>query len=197
MTSKATQIGTRANPFEMNSAQLVRTIRLSNELDIRNRFYRLRSYTDCFAGRDLVDYFVRRFGLSRVQAVRLGRLLLAKELVRHVSGEHDFEDGSLFYSFSEDQASEKQSPISSAAANDIAQEMRHTDGVNVGTRRRWLINYPDCFHGKEVVDWICETTGVSRTAALQVGEAMLANNRIRHVLDVQPFRDDGHLFRFV
>jgi 7-cyano-7-deazaguanine synthase in queuosine biosynthesis len=190
-------MGRHVDPFEMNSTQLVRTIRLSNDLDMRDRVHNLRSYPNCFSGSDLVKYFVRRFGLTKAQAIRLGRQLLAKDLIRHVTGEHDFEDKSLFYSFNEEQVPKKQSPISNAAAIDIAQEMRQTNGVNVGMRRRWFVNYPDCFRGKEVVDWLCEATGVSRAGALQIGEAMLANNRIRHVLDVQPFRDDGHLFRFV
>ncbi len=191
------ELGLRVNPFDMDSAQLVRTIRLSNEVEIRDRAYSLRTYPYCFCGNELVDYFVRRFGIDREQAVRLGKQLLAKDLIRHVTGEHDFLDQSLFYSFNEEKKSEKPLPISIAAATDIAQEMRRSDGVKAGTRRRWLVNYPQCFRGAEVVDWICETTGVSRQTALQIGQVMISANRIRHVLDEQPFRDDGHLYRFV
>lgn len=195
--SELTELGLRVNPFEMDSAQLVRTIRLSNELEIRDRTYSLRTYPFCFCGNELVDYFVRRFGITREQAVRLGKQLLAKDLIRHVTGEHDFLDQSLFYSFNEERKAEKPLPISIAAATDIAQEMRLTNGVKVGIRRRWLVNYPLCFTGAEAVDWICETTGVSRDTAQQIGQVMISANRIRHVLDEQPFRDDGHLYRFV
>ena len=197
MSIRRSKTGGPLNPFEMNSAQLIRMIRLSNELDIRDRTHNLRNYPSCFVGEELVNYFVKRFGFSRTKAVRLGQMLLANDLIRHVAGEHDFEDNTLFYSFNEQKTPKKQSAISSAATDDIAQEMRQSDGVKVGIRRRWLVNYPDCFHGKEAVSWICETTGVDRQTAIEIGESMLANNRIRHVLDIQPFRDDSHLYRFV
>jgi hypothetical protein len=66
---------------------------------VRDRRHLLRTYRRCFVGRDAVDWFVAREGLTRDEAVELGRKLMERRLLRHVLDEHDFKDAALFYRF--------------------------------------------------------------------------------------------------
>lgn len=62
----------------------------------RHRFIR---YPDCFVGSELVDWISRRHHVSRQTALRIGRLLLERNLIRHVFDEQDLHDGRYFYRF--------------------------------------------------------------------------------------------------
>ena len=64
---------------------------------IRDRLFQLRLYRQCFVGREAVDWLVRHAAVSRAQALRLGRRLVALGCLKHVLDEHDFQDGEYFY----------------------------------------------------------------------------------------------------
>jgi len=48
------------------------------------------------------DWLVRREGLTRDQAVSLGKQLVERNLLHHVLDEHTFHDSGLFYRFRAD-----------------------------------------------------------------------------------------------
>jgi small-conductance mechanosensitive channel len=83
---------------------LVRQMRGADGVSIADRRHLLRAHPHCFVGREAVDWLVRERGLSRDEAVELGRLLAARGVIHHVLDEHEFEDDNLFYRFRCDEA---------------------------------------------------------------------------------------------
>ena len=78
--------------------QLLRT-----HLAIRNRSWMKRVHRDCFIGSEAVDFLVTQ-GLadSREHAVAIGRAMMGKKMIRHVTDQQKFRDSYLYYRFSED-----------------------------------------------------------------------------------------------
>ncbi|MGB7181131.1 MAG: hypothetical protein WA888_18500 [Burkholderiaceae bacterium] len=184
-------------PAIKQSSSLMKLIAESGRLEIRDRFYHLRRYPDTFLGSELVDLLTDEFDIGRLQAIRIGQRLLALELISHANGEHDFKDAPLFYVIGNTNEQETLPDLSVSAVRDLTNEMHGEDGIIPGVRRRWFVDYPMCFSGREVVDWVAAKAGVSREEAIVVGRAMLHANLIRHVLDNQSFRDGNHFYRFV
>ena len=185
------------NPAVQQSSHLMALIERSDRLEIRDRFFHLRRYRSTFLGSELVDLIASEYLIDRPAAVRIGQRLLALELIAHAQGEHDFKDEPLFYVIGSGEEKPIAPELSIGAVRELANEMRRPDGIMPGTRRRWFVDYPMCFSGREMVDWICAKTGLTRKEAVSAGQAMLTDNLIRHVLDDQPFSDGNHFFRFV
>jgi potassium-dependent mechanosensitive channel len=80
-------------------------MRAPDGVPILDRRHLLTVYPRCFVGREAVDWLVRSEGLSRAEAVMLGRLMVERGIAHHVLDEHDFEDGTYFYRFAADDAS--------------------------------------------------------------------------------------------
>lgn len=73
--------------------------------DVRDRRYGFpaRNYPRCFVGSEAVEALIEGgIAVDREDAIRLGNLLLAAGVFRHVLGEHPFRDEHLFYRFAED-----------------------------------------------------------------------------------------------
>lgn len=68
----------------------------------RDRFYKLRWFTSCFLGSEVVDFISEDQYLEREEAVEFGRKLACQLFFHHVTGENVFEDGSHLYRFLED-----------------------------------------------------------------------------------------------
>ena len=59
----------------------------STGVDVRSRTWMLRTFKDCFVGREAVDWLLRNaLAESRESAVSLGRELAQRGLIRHVTG---------------------------------------------------------------------------------------------------------------
>jgi small-conductance mechanosensitive channel len=80
-------------------AALVARMRGPGGLSVQDRRYRLRSYPRAFVGREAVAWLIAQAGLTREDAIDLGRRLVADGIVHHVLDEHDFCDANLFYRF--------------------------------------------------------------------------------------------------
>ncbi|XP_065843089.1 uncharacterized protein [Oscarella lobularis] len=82
-------------------AHLVREIKQSGL--VKDHKYHLRTYKNCFVGRELVNWLMkRRGGKLRMDAIQMGRELVKRHFCRHVTEDHDFKDEYLFYRFVED-----------------------------------------------------------------------------------------------
>jgi potassium efflux system protein len=66
---------------------------------ILDRRHLFTVYRQCFVGREAVDWMTRTLGLTRAEAVEVGRLLVDRGIVHHVLDEHGFKDGHFFYQF--------------------------------------------------------------------------------------------------
>eukprot|EP00977_Amphora_coffeiformis_P014618 scaffold4133_cov146-Amphora_coffeaeformis.AAC.2 len=69
-------------------------------VQIQDRKYRLKTYKDCFVGKEAVDYLVNSGAApNRLDAVELGRALQSTFLFEHVTRDHQFADDTLFFRF--------------------------------------------------------------------------------------------------
>jgi hypothetical protein len=161
-------------------------------IDVRDRVWRLRNYPQCFVGHELVDWLVRHEQQDRESAVRVGRRLLALGRIHHVSHEHDFEDGFLFYRITADLPTQRSEPL----AADLAEAMRDAGrGLSLADHKRGLVRHARCCTGRAVIDWIVAAHGVPRATALQWARDLMRRGRLRHVYDDRPFTDSRGLFR--
>jgi hypothetical protein len=76
---------------------------LRRHIEIRNRSWMKRVHRDCFIGSEAVDFLVTQ-GLAdnRKQAVEIGRKMVTKKMVRHVTDSQKFGDSYHYYRFAED-----------------------------------------------------------------------------------------------
>merc|ERR1711860_323747 len=79
------------------------TAKLRANLDIKDRKYLMTTYPQCFIGNEAVTFMVENdISSSRESAVELGKLLMAADVIRHVTNDHEFKDENKYYSFSAD-----------------------------------------------------------------------------------------------
>ena len=82
---------------------LAAKMREKGGVEIKARHYHLKLYKRCFVGSEAVDWLVKHLNISRTKAVAIGKKLIDKKVIHHVTDEHSFEDASLFYRFYEDE----------------------------------------------------------------------------------------------
>lgn len=83
--------------------EVVTRMRTQGGLEIKKRRFRLQSYTMCFVGSEAVDWMIKEYNLSRVEAVALGNQLKSRGIIHHVTDHHAFKDEYLFYRFYADE----------------------------------------------------------------------------------------------
>jgi uncharacterized Ntn-hydrolase superfamily protein len=173
-------------------------------VEIRDRTHRLKTYSQCFTGRDAVDWLTTTYPITRAQAQRLGELFVAKGWIEHVTQEHDFEDDFLFYRVPQDESVEARfegsgslAALNQISLSDLTQRMRQAGGVEQKDHYRWLMKFPSVFSGREATDWISKTYALSRSEAQLLAQRLVASNKIRHILDEKNFIDGAVYYRYV
>jgi Domain found in Dishevelled, Egl-10, and Pleckstrin (DEP) len=71
--------------------------------------------------------------------------------------------------------------------------LRNVGGIDICDRRYHLKIYSRCFIGSEAVDWFVDNLGIDRPAAIVLGQRLIDEHWIHHVVDQHTFAD-GHLF---
>ncbi len=66
---------------------------------VGSRRWRLRSFDQCFIGRDAVSWIEQHLHVPRNEALKIGRVCLKIGLFTHVLGEQEFADEHYFYRF--------------------------------------------------------------------------------------------------
>ncbi|XWS25239.1 hypothetical protein CRYUN_Cryun27aG0052400 [Craigia yunnanensis] len=66
---------------------------------VKDRFYKMRRFTNCFLGFEAVDFLSEDQYLERAEAVEFGQKLASELFFRHVLDENLFEDGNHLYRF--------------------------------------------------------------------------------------------------
>jgi len=92
-------------PAELEIQDLVSQMRGPDGVEIRDRRFGLHVYTHCFVGSEAVRWFTQQQLASREEAIKLGRLLVERGIIHHVTDEHTFKDDYLFYRFFADERS--------------------------------------------------------------------------------------------
>lgn len=78
----------------------------------------------------------------------------------------------------------------------IASAMRGEDGVEIKDRRSGLKTFSKCFVGSDAVNWLMVHEKATRVEAVLMGELMVAEGLIHHVLDEHGFKDAPFFYRF-
>ncbi|OVA12946.1 DEP domain [Macleaya cordata] len=66
---------------------------------VKDRFYKMRRFTNCFLGSEAVDFLSEDQYMEREEAIEFARNLASKHFFRHVLDENVFEDGNHLYRF--------------------------------------------------------------------------------------------------
>lgn len=78
-------------------------------------------------------------------------------------------------------------------AGELLALMAGANGVEIRARTYRARTYDECFVGADAVNWLMQTTRVTRAEALRIGQALLELGHLYHVVREQPFQD-GHFF---
>jgi len=185
-------------PESYDLKQLVELLLDDDGIDIRDRQYYLRHYRSCFVGSELITFLSERLAIPRQSALELAQRLEAGGFIRHVVGVHPIRDEHLFYRINRALPAPLESgKLDRQQLAEIVQAMRTPGGIPFGVRYRWFVRYPNCFTGKEAVDWISSYCEVPRDEAVKIGQSLLRGNYIRHLFDEHDFSDAPLLYRFV
>ncbi|GMJ13397.1 hypothetical protein like AT3G11920 [Hibiscus trionum] len=74
---------------------------LRQSLPIQDRLIKMKIVKNCFAGDDMLEAIIRHLDCGRRKGVEIAKQIARKHFIKHVFGEHDFEDGKHFYRFLE------------------------------------------------------------------------------------------------
>lgn len=160
------------------------------QLPVTNRRWRLREYPDCVVGDEVVGLWSRRHGLARGEAVVLGRAAVALGLMRHVAGEHDFEDAELFYELL-DPGAGNESPL-----DGLRQQLLGPGGVVIADRTHLGRSYAACWVGSEAVDRLVALRHFKRAEARLALQRLMQLGFIEHVVHEQGLLDGPFFYRF-
>ncbi|KAK4341394.1 hypothetical protein RND71_039895 [Anisodus tanguticus] len=76
--------------------------KMKQSIALKDRFYKLRRFTNCFLGSEAVDFLSEDQYLEREEAVEFGRKLSSNLFFQYVLDENVFEDGNHLYRFLDD-----------------------------------------------------------------------------------------------
>lgn len=164
--------------------------KLSGLLDIRDRSYRLKTYPQCFVGKEATAVITRTFGCSDSQAVSLGQDLGALGLLVHVTHGHSFQNESLFFRLAVSDA------VNRLNLGKIHAELSAKHGVAVADRSHLGKVYPDCWIGSEAVDWLVARYKLARHEAWMVLQRLAQFGLLEHVLQEHDIQDSEYYYRF-
>ncbi|XWS23840.1 hypothetical protein CRYUN_Cryun28dG0049600 [Craigia yunnanensis] len=95
-----TEASSAEAPLPPLSGELALIVRKMKEtIVVKDRFYKMRRFINCFLGSEVVDFLSEDQYLERGEAVEFGRKLANELFFRHVLGENLFEDGNHLYRF--------------------------------------------------------------------------------------------------
>jgi len=87
--------------MDLNLDEVGREMRLS--IEVRNRQHLKRKFKNCFVGAEAVSWLLSAsYAATRQEAVSIGKNLITKKLIRHVTDGHSFKDAFLYYRFTLD-----------------------------------------------------------------------------------------------
>ncbi|KAE9603890.1 putative winged helix-turn-helix DNA-binding domain, thioredoxin-like protein [Lupinus albus] len=86
---------------ELDEMALV-VLKLKASIAVKDRFYKMRMFTNCFLASEAVDFLSEDQYLERPEAVEFAQMLASKFFFNHVLDENLFEDGNHIYRFLDD-----------------------------------------------------------------------------------------------
>nr|MDJ0600358.1 pleckstrin/ G-protein interacting- domain protein [Crocosphaera sp.] len=68
--------------------------------------------------------------------------------------------------------------------------------VEIKDRRHRLKQYPKCFIGSDLVDWMIKNLSISSEQAVKIGQQLIDKKIIHHVHDQHDFENQYLFYRF-
>lgn len=176
-------------------------LRLHEGKVIKDRRHHLRTYPNCFVGRELIDWLLdHKESSDRHTAVRIMQRLLDQSIIHHVCDEHrEFKDMKLFYRFRKDDGT---FPLDSEAkvfmrGQRIYEKLMNTENSLLQTREEEGGAYERALVASQFVDWlVAEGEMATREEAEQLGRRLLEHGIIQHVTNKHHFVDGPLLYQF-
>ncbi|CAH8355402.1 unnamed protein product [Eruca vesicaria subsp. sativa] len=115
--------------------ELALIVRKMKPCIIKDRFYKMRRFKNCFSGLDVVDFLSSDQRLERDEAIEVARKLASQLFFQHVLDENMFEDGNHLYRFLDDD------PVVSSQCHNIPRgitEIKPRPIVEIASRLRLL-----------------------------------------------------------
>ncbi len=106
------------------------------------------------------------------------------------------EEGDTISLWYHDKTVEKVNPLLTLDLQELVAAMRNVGGIQIKARLYHLKSYRQCFVGSEAVDWLVSHLKISRQDAVIVGQRLMDENWIHHVVDEQAFQDKYFFYRF-
>lgn len=160
-------------------------------IDINDRQYRLKTYNRCFVGQEAVAWLQQNLKLTKPEALQLGQRLVNGGWVRHVVDEHDFRDEYLFY-----QIQWQDYPVEKIDLDWLVAKMQGDDGIDISDRQYHLKIYPQCFIGRDAVEWFQGKFFLSEEDAVRLGRRLIRQARIHHVTFEHNFKNEYLFYQF-
>lgn len=79
---------------------------------------------------------------------------------------------------------------------ELVTRLRDIGGIRIEDRKFNLINYPRCFLGDQLVEWLIETLDISERDAIEIGQRLIDEQWIHHVTDEHRFKNEYLFYRF-
>lgn len=191
----------------------------SSGLEVRDRYYLLRKYEDCFIASEACDWLIEHeYADSSQQAESICRRLQTMNVFDHVVGDHMFSNDYLFFRFSTafyernsmetDDVSSTGYPISldgllEAEGTEFYEQLlyevyaKFRSIVEVKDRRYHLKKYKQCFIGEEAVHQMLMFAMVSsESQALTLGNVMMEEGLLSHVCEEHAFENNHIFYKF-
>jgi EAL domain-containing protein (putative c-di-GMP-specific phosphodiesterase class I) len=166
----------------------------------RNRWNYGKRHRQCLLGNELVTWLAKRYALSRSEALKLGKRLLAKGFLVHVFEEHDLEDAPFFYRILSLQAVQEARNVvntSTATNNQLLSWLKGHYGLKPGTRTSALLTYRQAVRGSEVVESLMKAGQLDRAKATAGGVQLMRAGLLKHAFDEQGFIDSRTQFYYL
>lgn len=106
------------------------------------------------------------------------------------------EDPTGFTLWYQDDRVQLAAEVSTINLEKLVTQMRGVEGLQIEDRWYHLQLYPRCFVGHEAVMWISKHLQFSRTEAVELGQRLIDEKWIHHVVDEHPFREGYFFYRF-
>jgi EAL domain-containing protein (putative c-di-GMP-specific phosphodiesterase class I) len=165
-----------------------------------NRWNYGKRHRQCLLGNELVSWLAKRYDLSRFEALKLGKRLLAKGFLVHVFEEHDLEDAPFFYRLLSLQAVQEARNVvntSSATNNQLLSWLKGHYGPKPGTRISTTLIYRQAVRGSEVVDSLMKAGQLDRARAAAGGVQLMRAGLLKHAFDEEGFIDSRTQFYYL
>jgi ketosteroid isomerase-like protein len=89
---------------EIKLEKLIEEMRSHEGIETKNRFYNIKKYPRCFVGSEAIEWMINKYKISVEDAIKLGQKLIDDQWIHHVTDDHQFENGNLFYRFYTDES---------------------------------------------------------------------------------------------